>query len=341
MGRVSLSKYISENFTKAFLTIFLPLFFIGSLVSIVQLSSLTKFIQVNFFEMMRLYGYNLPAMLFYTIPISFLIAVTTVLLRLSTENELIALFALGFKSKDIVRRLLFSAILFSILLLLLSIIKMPQTQQQYKAFKIEKLREAKLNISPSKLGQKFGDFFVYLKSKDKTYMRDIVIYTKEKGKSDRLFIAKEANIDNSNSTISLILNRGTGYTFEKKSLKMVEYEQMKIFQKIKGKSYTYRDIKEYWKKYAKNPKKKGKILFFIFISLIPIIALYIVASFSIINPRYQKSYAYPILGLTILLLYVIATLLQHQGNPIFLAISLLTVTVIGLILFHYRVARYF
>ncbi len=341
MGRVSLSKYISENFTKAFLTIFLPLFFIGSLVSIVQLSSLTKFIQVDFFEMMRLYGYNLPAMLFYTIPISFLIAITTVLLRLSSENELIALFALGFRSKDIVRRLLFSAILFSILLLLLSIIKMPQAEQQYRAFKIDKLREAKLNISPSKLGQKFGDFFVYLKSKDKTYMRDIVIYTKEKGKSDRLFIAKEANIDNSNSTISLILNRGTGYTFEEKSLRMVEYEQMKIFQKIKGKSYTYRDVKEYWEKYAKNPKKKGKILFFIFISLIPIIALYIVASFSIINPRYQKSYAYPILGVTILLLYVIAMLLQKHGTPLTLGISLLGVIFTGLTLFHYRVARYF
>ena len=341
MGRISLSKYISENFTKAFLTIFLPLFFIGSLVSIVQLSSLTKFIQVDFFEMMRLYGYNLPAMLFYTIPISFLIAVTTVLLRLSTENELIALFALGFRSKDIVRRLLFSATLFSILLLLLSIVKMPQAEQQYRAFKIDKLREAKLNISPSKLGQKFGDFFVYLKSKDKTYMRDIVIYTKERDKSDRLFIAKEANIDNSNSIVSLVLNRGRGYTFDKKSLKMVEYEQMKIFQKIKGKSYTYRDIREYWNRYAKNPKKRGKILFFIFISLIPIIALYIVASFSIINPRYQKSYAYPILGITILLLYIVATLLQKHGIPLTLGISLLTVTITGLVLFQYRVSRYF
>ncbi len=143
LGRVSLSKYISENFTKAFLTIFLPLFFIGSLVSIVQLSSLTKFIQVNFFEMAKLYGYNLPAMLFYTIPVSFLIAVTITLLRLSNENELIALFALGIRSKDVVRKLLFSAILFSILLLVLSIVKMPQAEQQYKVFKTRKITGGK------------------------------------------------------------------------------------------------------------------------------------------------------------------------------------------------------
>ncbi len=341
VGKISLSKYISENFTKAFLTIFLPLFFIGSLVSIVQLSSITKFIQVDFFEMSKLFGYNLPAMLFYTLPISFLIAITTTLLRLSTENELMALFALGVKSKDIIRRLLISAILFSTLLLLLSIIKMPQAQQQYKAFKTYKITQAKLNISPSQLGQKFGDFFVYLKSKHGNNMKDIVIYTKEKNSSNRLFIAKEAKIENIDSTVSLTLNSGSGYTFSEKSLKMIEYEQMKIFQNIKAKAYTYKNIKEYWAKYARNKKKKGKILFFIFISLIPIIALYIVASFSIINPRYQKSYAYLVLGLTILLLYVVATLLQNQGSFMLLGISVVTTTVIGIILFHYRVARYF
>jgi lipopolysaccharide export system permease protein len=341
VGKVGLSKYISENFTKAFLTIFLPLFFIGSLVSIVQLSSLTKLIQVDFFEMSRLFGYNLPAMLFYTIPISFLIAITTTLLRLSSENELMALFALGIRSKDVVRRVLISAVLFSILLLLLSIIKMPQAEQQYRAFKTYKITQAKLNISPSQLGQKFGDFFVYLKSKSGNSMKDIVIYTKEKSGSNRLFIAKEAKVENIDSTVSLTLNSGSGYTFSKESLKMVEYEQMKIFQNINGKSYTYKNIREYWERYAKNPKKRGKILFFIFISLIPIIALYIVASFSIINPRYQKSYAYPVLGLTTLLLYVVATLLQNQGSLILLGVAVITTIVIGVVLFHYRVARYF
>lgn len=341
MGKISLSKYISENFTGAFLTIFLPLFFIGSLVSIVQLSSLTKLIQVDFFEMSRLFGYNLPAMLFYTIPISFLIAVTTVLLKLSTENELMALFALGIRSKDIVRRLLISAILFSILLLLLSIIKMPQAEQQYRAFKTYKITQAKLNIAPSQLGQKFGNFFVYIKSKNGKDMKDIVIYTKEKNSSNRLFIAKDAKVENENSIVSLTLNQGSGYTFSDKSLKMIEYETMKIFQNIEAKSYTYKNIKEYWAKYAKNPKKKGKILFFIFISLIPIIALYIVASFSIINPRYQKSYAYLVLGITTILLYVTATLLQNSGSLILFGVSITATIVIGLILFHYRVKRYF
>jgi len=55
---ISLYRYISVNFTKSFLTIFLPLFFIGSLVSIVQLSNITKYIEVSFFEMAQLFGYR-------------------------------------------------------------------------------------------------------------------------------------------------------------------------------------------------------------------------------------------------------------------------------------------
>ncbi len=53
--------------------------------------------------MAQLFGYNLPAMLFYTLPVSFMVAVVTMLLRLSNENELTALFALGIKSNRVVR----------------------------------------------------------------------------------------------------------------------------------------------------------------------------------------------------------------------------------------------
>ena len=66
----------------------------------------------------------------------------------------------------------------------------PEIQQQFKAFKHEKTSQAQININPSKLGQKFGDLFVYVKSKDGTTMRDIVIYKKDADHSDQLFIAK-------------------------------------------------------------------------------------------------------------------------------------------------------
>jgi len=338
---VSVSKYISENFTRGFLTIFLPLFFIGSLVFIVKLSSLTAMIQVNFWEMIQLFGFKLPEILFYTIPISFLVAISTTLLRLSSENELIALFSLGVKSKEVMRQLWIIAMLFSLLLLVLSILKIPQAKQQFKVFKAEKITQAKLNVTPSKLGQKFGNFFVYLKSKEENQMKDIVIYTKEKNSSNRLFIAKEANAENQQSVITLTLNHGSGYAFKEKSMQKINYETMQIFQNLDSEAYNYKNIADYWIRYSFNPDKRGKILFFIFISLIPILGLYIVSSFAIINPRYQKNYAYYALGITTIFLYVIATILDNKGSFLLLSTTLLFTYSIGYILFRYRVARYF
>ncbi len=318
----SISSYLSKNFQSSFFTIFLPLFFIGSLVFIIKISALTAYIQISFVEMMQLFAYNLPNILFYTLPISFLVAVVITLLRLSTDNELMALFALGSNAKILLYRLFFIASLFSVILLILSLALMPQTKQQFKAFKIKKTAQTQININPSKLGQKFGDLFIYVQSKKEHVMQDIVIYNKDKEHSNQIFIAKKATFSNNNSLITLSLEDGSGYTFSKEGLKKIDYETMKVFHDLNAESFTYTNIIAYWQKLAKKPNRKSRIFFFIFASLIPILALTIVASFSIINPRYQKNYAYLILGVVIIVLYGIANILEKNGTIInFLLIS--------------------
>jgi len=52
--------------------------------------------------------------------------------------------------------------LFSILLLVLSIMLFPQMKQKINNFKREKITQATLNISPNKLSQSFGDYSVYV-----------------------------------------------------------------------------------------------------------------------------------------------------------------------------------
>jgi len=343
---MSLSQYISQNFTNAFLTIFLPLFFIGALVFIVKISSLTALFQVNFLEMMELFSYNIPAILFYTLPISFLVAVATTLLRLSNENEIIALISLGIESKQLIFQLKIIALLFSTLLLVLSLAKMPQAKQQYKLFQAKKITHAKLNISTSQLGQKFGNFFIYVKKKEGDTMKDVVIYKKgeepnSQELSNQLFIAKEATIENRNSSIQLTLKEGSGYTFADTSLKEILYKKMQIFQNIETKGFSYNNAFEYWKKLSYQKKRKGKILFFIFISLIPMMAFPIIASFSIINPRYQKNYAYHVLGITTLSLYVIATFLENQGDFRLLAPFVVGTFMVSHLFFKYKVSKFF
>jgi lipopolysaccharide export system permease protein len=345
-SNVSLSKYISQNFTKSFLTVFLPLFFIGSLVFIVKISSLTALFQVNFLEMMKLFSYNIPAILFYTLPISFLVAVATTLLRLSTENELIALISLGVKSKQLIFQIKIIAIIFSTLLLLLSLAKMPQAKQQFKLFQAKKISHAKLNINASQLGQKFGNFFIYVKSKERDTMKDVVIYKKgeepnSKELSNQLFIAKEATIKNENSSIQLTLKEGSGYTFADTSLKEILYQKMQIFQNIESEGFSYNNIVEHWIKLSYHKRHKRKILFFIFISLIPIMAFPIVASFAIINPRYQKNYAYHILGATIVTMYMIATFLKNQGDFMMLGLFIIGTSLISHLFFNYKVSSFF
>ena len=340
-SKMSISKYLSYNFTSSFLTIFIPLFFIGALVFIIKISALTASIQISFVEMIELFSYNIPAILFYTLPISFLVAVVTTLLRLSNDNELMALFALGKKSKSIMNSFLFISLLFSIVLLILSLGLMPKTKQQFKAFKHMKASEAQVNINPSKLGQKFGNLFLYVKAKDENTLYDVVIYNKDKTHSDQLFMAKSASIENNNAVITLTLNNGSGYTFTEEALKEIRYEKMQVFQNLNTDEFTYQNILAYWIKLSFDSDDKRKILFFIYISLIPLMALYIIAAFSIINPRYQKNYAYHVLGVTTVGLYSIATLLKSQGNYIALIVAIVITSLLGLFLFRRYVQRYF
>jgi len=339
--KMSISKYLSYNFTSSFLTIFLPLFFIGALVFIIKISALTASIQISFIEMLQLFGYNIPAILFYTIPISFLVAVVTTLLRLSNDNELMALFALGKKSKSIMNSFLFISILFTVVLLILSLGLMPKTRQQFKAFKHIKASEAQVNINPSKLGQKFGNLFVYVKRKENNTLHDVVIYNKDEKHSDQLFMAKSATIKNKDAVITLTLKDGYGYTFTKESLREIHYEKMQVYQNLNTKEFTYQNIFSYWKKLSKNKRDRRKILFFIYISFIPLITLYIVAAFSIINPRYQKNYAFHILGMATIGVYSIATLLKSQGNYIALILAIIFTFIIGRVLFRHNIQRYF
>ena len=134
---VNVKGYISSNFTKSFLTIFLPFFLIISLVFFVRISTLTSKIQISFAELILLYSYSIPEIMFYTIPLSFVAALANVLIGLSQGNELIALYALGLKSKKILNNFLLLGLLFSLLLARISFLAMPLTKQFYKAFKEE------------------------------------------------------------------------------------------------------------------------------------------------------------------------------------------------------------
>ncbi len=339
---VSIRGYISTNFTKSFMTIFLPFFFIISLIYLVKISALTAQIQISFGELLQLFSYSIPDIIFYTLPLSFIAALANTLLRLSSDNELIALYALGMPAKKILHGIWLIALLFSLLLLTISFLAMPMSKQLYKSFKDEKKAEAKLNIIPGKLGQKFGDFYVYVKEKeDNGLFHDLVIYNRTDMKNEQFFAAKKGKMNKNNGRTSLLLYNGFGYTYSKDHLQQAEYRTLEAFDSVKTQSFHFENIIAYWKKATGDSRIMHRLFFFLYVSLIPILALYMVSAFAMINPRYQENHAFTIIFGTTLLLYLTASSLEKWGTPLLLVAAVILTVAAGYILFQKRVARYF
>jgi lipopolysaccharide export system permease protein len=339
MGRVK--TYISSNFVKSFLTIFLPFFLIISLVYLVKIAALTSKIQLTFLELLKLYSYSVPDIMFYTLPLSFIAALANVLVKLSQDNELIALYALGLNAQKILRRLILLGLLFSILLGSISFLAMPLSKQLYKSFKEEKKAEAKLNIVAGELGQKFGEYYIYVKEKNDEIFNDMVIYNRTDKSNEQFFSAKTGKLNNQPHVTSLVLNDGYGYTYSDIKLQQAKYKSLEVFDSIDKAPYKFEDIVAHWGKAATDKKMMHRVLFFIFVSLIPLLAIYIVASFTMINPRYQSNHSFLVIFSSALLLYLTASALEKWGTPLLLIFAIITTASLGLWLFKRRVLKYF
>ncbi len=338
---VNVRAYISSNFTKSFLTIFLPFFLIISLVYLVKISVLTAKIQITFSELLLLYLYSVPDIVFYTLPISFVAALATVLIRLSTDNELIAIYALGLKAKEVLKGLRLLGFLFSLLLLNISFLGMPLSKQFYSSFKQEKKAEAKLNIIPGKLGQKFGEYYIYVKDKVDKDFHNIVIYNRTNKDNEQFFAAQRGKLNKKGKATSLLLEDGYGYTYSDVKLKQAKYKTLEVYDKSRKKDFHFEDIIEFWSEAKTSERKLHRLLFYMFVSLIPLLSVYLVAAFTMINPRYQENRTFLIIFLAVLFFYVIASTLQKWGNFYFFGLSVFLSSVLGRVLFHKRVARYF
>ena len=338
---VNVKGYISSNFTKSFLTIFLPFFIIISLVFLVRIAALTSKIQIDFSELLLLYSYSIPEIVFYTLPLSFIAALANVLISLSQGNELIALYALGLRSKKILKGLVWISLLFSLLLLAISLLAMPLSKQFYKAFKEEKRNDAKLNIVPGELGQKFGNYYIYVKDKTEDSFQNIVIYNRTDKANEQFFSSQSGKMNRSDNVASLQLNDGYGYTYSKVKLQQAEYKTLEIFDNSKKSGFQFKSVISYWQDVKHNSKIMHKLLFFIFVSLIPLLSVYLVAAFTMINPRYQANHSFLVIFLSTLFFYAIASTLQKWGTFPMLVGSVLVILILGQWLFKKRVTKYF
>jgi len=338
---VNIKGYLSINFTKTFLTIFIPFFFIISLIYLVKISLLTAKIQISFTELIQLFSYYVPAIIFYALPISFIASIASVLLRLSADNELIALFALGYPVKKLMYPLVVIAVLFSILLFVISFGAMPQSKQLYASFKHVKKEEMAFNVIPEELGQKFGKHYIYIEGEKDGLYQKMVIYNQDKNNSDQIFSANSGDIEKKNGIFSLTLNDGKGYTFTPDTVQQIDYDKLQVFDALSRSNYNFEEIGKYWQRASTDDQRKRRMLFFIFVSLMPLLSLYIVASFAIINPRYQKNRSFVIIGSTLALFYSLASILNKVGTTAMVVVMVVLSGYLGYWLFQRTASRYF
>jgi len=286
-----ISNYLLYSFSGYFFSIFMPIIAIGSLILFVRIAKLTEITHMSAIEMLQMYGYSLPMILFYTLPITFFTALVLTLNKLSNDYEAVVLFSFGISPMKILLNFLPISLLLSITLTVLSLVLIPITKQLTKSFIYYKSVNAVLNIEASKFGQKFGDWMVFLESRDKNgVLNNIVLYNASNPKKEQFLIAKKGSFFNDNGTPGLILKNGQAYRIGESKIDQINYKEMKMYHDTKMDPFSYQNIPEYWLFALQNSKRMKDLIISVAISLFPIVTLFWAFAFAIYHPRYDKNY---------------------------------------------------
>ncbi len=340
MGRTR--RYILGSFVKNYLLVFLPFLMIVSIIFIIQLSILSSKVNIGFTELIRLFGYMLPEIFFYTIPFSLIAALANTFSRFSEENEFIALFSLGHTPRRILLAFLPTLILFSAFLLTLSLMLYPQMKQKINRFKHQKVAEATLRIVPNKLSQSFGNFHVFVESKDANgSYRNMVLFNRDKEGKYQLFIAREGRVSNDGTRYTLRLREGTGETSDAEKVESVKYRELDFYQYPRASYSAFLTSEEYWNEARKDRGRLRKLLYLAFVSLSPILSFGVLASLTFYNPRYQRGFASLAIFLVALFIYLPAAILQKYGTPWLFVAFVVGTLLLGIVLVRQRILRRF
>lgn len=296
-------KYIIANLSSLFTSIFMPLFFTASIIFLIKLATYTAIIELSVWDMSKLYLFVLPEILFYTLPISFFIAATLALFKLSNDNEAVVLFSLGIAPSVIVKTLFKPALALFFVLALNFLVLFPHTDVISTNFLLYKKGEAKFNLSASEFGNSFGDWLLYLgKENPNGTFGEVFLFNKKK-QEEILISAEEAEVINDGGILRLRLTNGEGYSYSTESFSQINFDIMYINDVMKVNLRKYETPLEYWRSEIRAKNKKQAMITNTLLSLFPILSLFLVVSIGIVQVRHQKSYVYLYLFISIVTFY--------------------------------------
>ena len=298
-----LRKYIINNFTILFFSIFIPLFAIASVIFLIKLATYTSVIQVTVFEMFKLYLFVLPELLFYTLPVTFFVSAALTLHKLSTDNEIVVIFAMGIKPSFIIKTLLKPAILLTLLLSFNFFVMFPHATVLSTNFLRYKKSEANFNLSASEFGHNFGDWLLYIgkANPDHSY-GDVFLFHKDV-EEEMLIGAKKADVMNKKGVLTLKLTDGQGYGYTKDTLSQMNFDEMAINNVLITDLRTYLTPIKFWLDPERRENKIKMFITDILLSIFPVISLFYIVAIGVMHERHQKGHIYLSLFLGILFYY--------------------------------------
>jgi len=336
-----IQKYLLSNLSSLFVSIFMPLFAIASVIFSIKLATYTAVIQLSLLDMGKLYMFVLPEILFYTLPISFFVAATLSLFKLSNDNEMVVLFSLGIKPSFIIKTLFIPALLLSTLLAFNFFILFPHAKVLSSNFVSYKKSEAKFNLSASEFGHSFGDWLLYLgeDNADGTYSK-VFLFNKKK-EEEILISAQSAELMNDSGILRLKLKNGEGYSYSKDEFSQINFEIMLINSTMKTSLKVYKKPLDYWLSKDNWKKKKRMFITDTLLALFPVLSLFLVASIGIVHARHQKSRTYLYLFVGVIIFYGAALGLHKQLDFYTIPIVMITWSIATYIIYKKNIVNRF
>jgi lipopolysaccharide export system permease protein len=324
---LKLDKYLIDNFFSSFFTLFTILFIIASMVFLLTISNMTAILKINIFEFLYLYILTLPEIIFYTLPLSFFITASFSLSKLFDTSELITILSLGISPKRILKPFFFISLFFTFLLLIITFLSIPTSNILYKNFINVKKTKSQFNFKPSEIGQKFGNWNIFIEKKEKNSYKNIVLYN---NKQKALILADSAKTHKEKNYFVLSLYKGTIYYTSKKT-NIIKFKQLNLNNKIEINNLTILKITEYIK------TNRKKITKYFLISIFPFVAFFFIGAISFFHNRYEKNHSITY-SLIISVLYYISVFITYKHLYSVIIIPLFIIS--GYILEKKRIARF-
>jgi len=307
-----LRRYILSNLSILFFSIFLPLFAIASVIFMIKLATYTAVIQLSITEMGNLYLFVVPELLFYTLPIAFVVGGALALYRLSNDNEMVVVFSLGISPLFVARVLAVPALLLSLLLFVNFVVVTPYIKIISANFLEKKRAEAKFNLSASEFGHHFGDWMLFINKSDpqSRVFGDVTLFNKSM-KDEILIKADRAELINKKGVLQLRLDNGVSYSYDNILLRTMLFKTGYINDKLSTDPMVYRNTLDYWTNNELRERKTQRFITNTLLSLFPLISVFLMIALGIVHARHQKRWIYLWLFLSIVGFYAAAIITQQ------------------------------